>query len=216
VTAVEALELATGRTARFEGPVCRFAYRDSRFKGADRGRFVITRVHYRLKPGAAPSIRYPELAQGLEGTREPSLADVRRAVLALRRRKSMVLDEDDPCSRSVGSFFLNPVVAPREADDAEQELRRRGHLDPAATLPRYPAGDRVKLSAAWLIERCGLPRGLRRGPVGLSSRHALAIVNYGGATAREVVEFAREIRDRVQERSGVALRPEPVLVGVDF
>ena len=218
ITAVDAVELKTGRTATFEAAACRFGYRDSRFKGADRGRFAIVSVRYRLRLEQPPAVRYPELQRELDaaGAREPTLADVRAAVLAVRRRKSMVVDPGDPYSRSVGSFFVNPVVPAAEADAAEESLQRRGHLGPSERMPRYAAGGQVKVPAAWLIERSGLARGLRRGPVGLSPHHALAIVNHGGATAREIASFAREVRDRVRDRTGLMLTPEPVFVGVTF
>jgi UDP-N-acetylmuramate dehydrogenase len=213
---VEAVELATGRPITFAASECRFRYRESRFKNEDRGRYAIVRVSYRLASNVAPAVRYPDLAKALPADRTPTLAEVRDAVLRVRRAKSMVLDDADPCARSVGSFFLNPVLPPAAADAAEEELERRGHLDADEAMPRFPAGDLVKLSAAWLIERCGLPRGTRRGAVGLSQNHALAVVNYGGASAADVVSFAREVRDRVRERSGVKLFPEPVLVGVSL
>jgi UDP-N-acetylmuramate dehydrogenase len=218
IMGVDVLELATGRAATFEAGACRFGYRDSRFKHADRNRFAILRVHYRLGPGEGPQVRYPELAAALEarGAGQPTLADVRAVVLALRRRKSMVVDPDDAFSRSVGSFFVNPVLSGAQADAAESELRARGHLAPESHLPRYPGAAGVKVPAAWLIEHSGLRRGVRRGAVGLSPNHALAIVNHGGATARDVVELAREVRDRVRDRTGVVLVPEPVFVGLVF
>ena len=219
ILAVDAVDLESGEPLTFEARDCAFGYRASRFKSRDQGRYAITKVRYRLRPNAAPAVRYPELKRALEegGVSEPSLDHVRRTVIAVRRRKSMVIDADDPFSRSVGSFFMNPVVASTVADAAEAELRRRGHLGADEGMPRYPAGrDSVKIPAAWLIEHSGLTRGLRRGAVGLSPHHALAIVNYGGASAAEVVAFAREIRDRVRDRSGLTLVPEPVFVGLAF
>jgi UDP-N-acetylmuramate dehydrogenase len=151
------------------------------------------------------------------GLPHPTLADVRRAVVDVRRRKSMVVDPEDPYSRSVGSFFTNPIVPIAKADRVEGDLRARGHLGPQERLPRYPSGaDHVKVPAAWLIEHSGLAPGVRRGPVGLSPRHALAIVNHGGASAADVVSFAREVRDRVRDRCGILLVPEPVFVGVSL
>jgi UDP-N-acetylmuramate dehydrogenase len=219
IIAVDAVDRASGRPATFSGSECGFAYRSSRFKGKDLGRYIVVRVRFRLRPRGPSTARYPDLARELtaRGADEPTLADVRAAVLAVRRRKSMVVDPADPYSRSVGSFFMNPMVPATKADRAEQELRTRGHLTGDERLPRYPAeGDLVKVPAAWLIEHSGLPRGLRRGAVGLSPHHALAIVNYGGATAAEVVSFAREVRDRVRDRCGIVLQPEPVFVGVSF
>jgi UDP-N-acetylmuramate dehydrogenase len=215
VSMVEALDLASGRVERMANAECAFAYRDSRFKGVDKGRFIVLRVTYALRPGGPPTVRYTELARRLEeqGLARPSLGDVRATVVALRRRKSMVLDPDDPNARSVGSFFMNPIVPAAVADDLEAALRGEGALGEDERPPRFPAGDgRVKLSAAWLIERSGLTKGYQRGNVGLSSRHTLAIVNRGGAAASEVVALAREVRDRVRQRFGVTLVPEPVFV----
>ncbi len=219
VSAVEALDLQTGRVCRLTNAQCGFAYRDSRFKSADRGRFIVLRVTYALRPGGTPAVRYAELARNLEerGLGVPSLAEVREAVIGLRRRKSMVLDPEDPNARSVGSFFTNPIVPAAVADELETVLRRDGILREGEHPPRFPAGDgRVKLSAAWLIERAGLARGYQRGNVGLSSRHTLAIVNRGGAAASEVVALAREVRERVHDRFGVTLVPEPVFVNVSL
>jgi len=219
VSSVEALDLQTGRVERLTSAQCGFAYRDSRFKSADKGRFIVLRVTYALRPGGPPAVRYAELARSLEerALGAPSLAQVRETVIGLRRRKSMVLDPDDPNARSVGSFFTNPIVPAAVADDLEAALRRDGVLGEGERPPRFPAGDgRVKLSAAWLIERSGLAKGYQRGKVGLSSRHTLAIVNRGGAAASDVVALAREVRARVQDRFGVTLVPEPVFVGVSM
>jgi UDP-N-acetylmuramate dehydrogenase len=216
---VEALDLATGRVERFSREQCGFAYRDSRFKSKDKGRFLVQRVAYALRPGGAPAVRYAELARSLEeqGLSSPSLAQVRETVIALRRRKSMVLDPQDPNARSVGSFFTNPIVTAEKADDLEAAMQRDGALKEGEHPPRFPAADgHVKLSAAWLIERSGLHKGYERGKAGLSSRHTLAIVNRGGAAAADVVGLAREVRDRVRDRFGVTLVPEPVFVNLSF
>jgi UDP-N-acetylmuramate dehydrogenase len=219
VTWVEGLDLTTGRIERIAREACAFAYRDSRFKSADKGRFIVLRVAYGLRAGGPPAVRYAELARNLQeqGLDAPSLAQVRETVIALRRRKSMVLDPQDPNARSVGSFFTNPIVATDVADALEVALRRDGVIKEDEHPPRFPAGDgHVKLSAAWLIERSGLAKGYQRGNVGLSSRHTLAIVNRGGAAASEVVGLAREVRDRVRARFGVSLVPEPVFVNLSF
>lgn len=219
LVSVDAVDLSSGRSITLDNAACRFRYRDSRFKNEEVGRYAIVRVRYRLKRDGPPVVRYPEIARALEasGRGMPTLADVRDVVLATRRKKSMVVDAADPCSRSVGSFFVNPIVAPAEARQAEDRLRRSGRLAPAERAPIYPAGEgQVKIPAAWLIERAGLERGMRVGAVGLSRNHALAIVNYGGATADEIVAFARTIRDRVREAAGVTLKPEPVFVGVSL
>jgi UDP-N-acetylmuramate dehydrogenase len=188
---------------------CEFAYRTSRFKGEDAGRFLVCYVTFRLGQ-VPPTVVYPDVIAELDraGLRQPDLAAVRRAVLAIRRRKGMVLDSDDADTRSVGSFFVNPVV-----DTADHE---RISTVMGARAPGFPAGmDRVRIPAAWLIERCGFPRGTTHGPVGLSRKHGLAIVNRGGATARDVVRFASAVKRGVADRCGVDLRPEPVFVGLD-
>ena len=210
LASVEALDLRTLDLVAFTAEECRFGYRMSRFKSEDRGRYIITRVVYRLKPGGAPAIRYADLERYFSDRRiaSPSLADVRAAVIEIRRRKAMVIDAADIDSRSVGSFFVNPIVTPEEFEEIQKRESDR--------VPSFPtAAGQVKLSAAWLIERAGVTRGYVRGGVGTSSKHALAIINRGGGTAREVVELASEIKSRVLDRFGVYLAPEPVFVGLD-
>jgi UDP-N-acetylmuramate dehydrogenase len=207
VVSVRALDTRDGEVRDLSAAECRFAYRDSVFKSGEPGRWVILAVRYRLHPGGAPTIRYPEVEQHLaaRGITRASLADARASVLAIRRAKSMVLDPDDPNRRSCGSFFVNPIVSVEHADRLTA-LR----LEPL--MPRWPQPDgRVKLSAAWLIERAGFPRGYRRGSAGLSTRHALAIVAHDSARARDILAFARRLQEGVRTRFGVTLVPEPVL-----
>jgi UDP-N-acetylmuramate dehydrogenase len=209
VIAVRAVERRTGRVVTLAPEECGFAYRDSVFKRSP-DRFIVLEVRYRLVPGGPPALGHAELARYLEarGAATPALGDVRSAVLAIRRSKSMVLDPDDPNRRSCGSFFLNPVLVPEEV----ARLEARAGRDPS--MPRWPTPDgRVKLSAAWLIERAGFARGLRAGAVGLSSRHTLAIVCHDGASARDVVALARRLRAGVEARFGIRLVPEPVFWG---
>ncbi len=211
---VEALDLRTLELMEISASECRFGYRMSRFKSDDRDRFVITRVTYRLRASGEPLIRYAELERYLaeQGATNASLSDVRRAVLAIRGRKAMVIDARDPDSRSVGSFFVNPVVTRDEFEDVKK--RASLYTEAGEQVPSFAARDgHVKLSAAWLIERAGITRGYVRGNVGTSTKHALAIINRGGGTAREVVELAEEIKSRVVDRFGVALAPEPIFVG---
>lgn len=188
---------------------CGFAYRMSRFKREDARRFVVCAVTFRLvfRP---PQATYPDLVRQLErdGVRTPTLADVRRAVLEVRRSKGMVVDAADPDSRSVGSFFMNPVV--------DAGVRDRVSAIAGVAAPGFQvAEDRVKIPAAWLIERAGYRRGHVDGAVGLSGKHTLAIVNRGGATARDVLRLATRIKRAVLERFDLALRPEPVFVGFE-
>jgi UDP-N-acetylmuramate dehydrogenase len=219
ITRVRVLDLRSGEVDDLDREECRFGYRDSRFKREDRGRYVVLGVTYRLRPGGPPSIRYADLERHLaaQGIGAPTLADTRRAVLDVRRRKSMVIDPGDPNRRSVGSFFMNPVVPTAEAERIEAALRADGTLATSEKMPAFPAADgRTKLSAAWLIERSGLRRGHRRGNAAISTHHTLAIVNCGSATAQEVVALAREIRERVRGRFGITLTPEPVFVGLEL
>lgn len=212
IVAVEVLDRETGRCEVLPASSCGFGYRTSDFKRAWRHRFVVLAVHFGLRKGGTPSVRYRELGRYLEaaGCTDPSLREVREAVLALRRAKSMVLDVGDPNCLSAGSFFVNPVV-----DSGLADLIEAGVLMEGDTMPRYPVNGeaRVKLSAAWLIERAGFPRGSFDGNAGLSTRHALALVNRGGATASELVAFAARIRATVREKFGVTFAVEPELLG---
>jgi UDP-N-acetylmuramate dehydrogenase len=200
---VRVYDRAADAVRTMDAAECGFDYRRSVFKHRDR--WVVLAVAYRLRAsGESGPLRYAELARALGvpvGGRAP-LADVREAVLALRRRKGMVIDPADPDSVSAGSFFTNPILAP----DAFAAL--------PADAPAYPEPDgRIKTSAAWLIEHAGFGRGHGAGNVGISSKHTLALVNRGGATTAELLALARRIAAGVAERFGVALQPEPVLVG---
>jgi UDP-N-acetylmuramate dehydrogenase len=209
ITGVRALDTITGEIVTLAHRECAFRYRDSRFKSDEPGRHVVLAVTYRLRPGGAPTVRYAEVARFLDGrgVTQPSLADVRDAVLTIRRSKSMVIEAGDPNRRSCGSFFVNPIVS---ATDAARVASSAG--DP--TMPRWPEPDgRVKLSAAWLIEHAGLRRGHTEGPVGLSTRHALAIVAHDGASATDVASFARRVQQTVEAAFGIRLTPEPVFWG---
>jgi UDP-N-acetylmuramate dehydrogenase len=209
LTAVRVLDTTTGRLELLAARECGFTYRDSRFKSREPDRYVVLAVSYRLRPGGPPTVRYAEIERDLETRRidAPSLADVRTSVLAVRRSKSMVIDPGDPNRRSCGSFFMNPIVS-------EAETARVAAAAADDAMPRWPQPDgRVKLAAAWLIEHAGFRRGHREGPVGLSTRHALAIVAHDGARAGDVVAFARRVRSAVRDRFGIVLTPEPIFWG---
>jgi UDP-N-acetylmuramate dehydrogenase len=207
IDAVTAFDTIAGATTRLAASECGFAYRTSRFKARDAGRFVVCEVSFRLRKGP-PTTAYAEVAASLarHGVSQPSVADVRGTVIDIRRRKAMVVDDTDPDTRSVGSFFTNPIVA---AADAERVAASAGAPTPAFAQP----DGRVKIPAAWLIERAGFAKGTREGAVGLSSRHTLAIVTREGATAADVVRFAGRVARRVEDVFGVRLRPEPVFLG---
>jgi UDP-N-acetylmuramate dehydrogenase len=209
ITAVRVLDLRAREVTAVPAAACGFGYRDSRFKSREPGRHVVLAITYRLRPGGAPAVRYAELEKHLaaRGVSAPTLADVRASVVAVRRAKSMVLEAGDENRRSCGSFFLNPVV---DADVAARVEARAG----AGPMPRWPQPDgRVKLSAAWLIERAGFRRGFRQGGAGISTRHSLAIVAHAGARAGDVTALARHLREAVEDQFGVRLCPEPVFWG---
>lgn len=203
---VRAFDRASNRFVTLQPDECGFAYRDSRFKSQHKDRFVITQVTFRLEHATPRKPWYPELGRALGSLgREPTLEEVREAVLKLRRLKSMVLDVLDENRRSCGSFFINPVVS---EEHAEQVARRFSPLE----MPRHPQPQGgTKLSAAWLIERSGLAKGTRVGNVGISSRHALALVCHANASSKELLAFASLVRDRVRDQTGVLLTPEPAI-----
>ena len=190
IVSVEVLERASGRVSSLTNAECECGYRTSRFKKDSK--YIVLSVAFKLRPGGEPALRYPELQQ-FAGR---DLAGIREAVIAVRRKKGMVLDPNDRDTRSDGSFFMNPIVSQVPGD-----------------MPHFPAGDKFKLSAAWLIEHAGFQKGFVHGNVGLSSKHTLAIINRGGGTAREVLDLVRMIQDAVREKFGVTLHPEPNFVG---
>jgi len=211
IDSVDAIALSTGERRVFSKRECEFGYRDSIFKRAERGRWVVTAVTFALVRHGSPSIRYPELARALEGNVSPTLLDVREAVIKLRTSKGMVIDANDPDTRSVGSFFMNPVVDD-ESFDAFLRRAKASGID-LESIPRFPAAGETKLSAAWLIEHAGFRKGMRFGRAGLSSKHALAVVNAGDAEAEEIRALAERIQSGVEESFGIRLEPEPTFVG---
>jgi UDP-N-acetylmuramate dehydrogenase len=214
--AVELLDRESLGTRVLPATDCGFGYRTSRFKTGWAGRFVVTRLHFRLPRQEEAPARYAELRRhlGLAEEERAPLRTLRQAVLELRRGKSMLFDPNDPDGRSAGSFFLNPVVSAAAAEEVARRYRERGGK---REMPRWPgaapAKSAVKLSAAWLIEEAGFPRGYGEGKAGLSSRHTLAIVNRGGAFAADILAIACKIREGVGEAFGVKLEPEPIQVG---
>ena len=208
IRSVRCFDRTSGKFIELSNEECGFAYRTSIFNTTDRERYVVTSVSYDLKRGRIPRISYKDLKEHFAG-RAPTLAETREAVLEIRRRKSMVIDPADPNSRSAGSFFKNPII---NADGAG-ELAKLAGVD---AVPTFPAGDgRVKVPAAWLIERSGFQKGYRLGHAGISANHSLAIVNLGGATAMEIILLKDEIQSSVEARFGISLQPEPIFVGFD-
>jgi UDP-N-acetylmuramate dehydrogenase len=213
IVSVRVCERATGAVASVPASECAFGYRTSRFRGSDT--HAVLAVTFALTEEAESLVPdYAELrgALGVGASARVPLETLRDTILRLRRAKGMVLDPNDPDSVSAGSFFTNPLLT----DDDVVHLRARvraivGDVEP----PLFPdrASGLTKSSAAWLIERAGFRRGYGEGRVGLSTKHTLALVNRGGASAEELVAFARHVRDGVAERFGVVLEPEPIFVG---
>jgi UDP-N-acetylmuramate dehydrogenase len=210
IDSLVAIDVATGEEVEFEKDDCGFGYRTSVFNTSARGKYVILRVTYALRHDGPPSLAYADLKKYFANrSQPPTLAEVREAVRQIRAGKSMLLTPGDEDCRSAGSFFKNPVLSGAQFDDLRRRAAERG-----LEVPSYPALEtQKKVSAAWLVEHSGFSKGYQRGRVGLSRKHALAIVNRGGATAAEVVALKDEIQGRVREVWGIVLEPEPVLVG---
>jgi UDP-N-acetylmuramate dehydrogenase len=218
ITAVRVYDRVTGDVHQIPNERCGFGYRTSRFRGA--GRFVVLSVTFRLAVQvlSAP-VRYAELAAtlGVPVGGQVESAEARAAVIELRQRKGMVIDPADPDTRSVGSFFVNPVLdAPALA---AVEAAARARSGPQIRVPHFEvtgSGDGLaKVPAAWLIEQAGFGKGYNPGDgARISAKHTLALVNAGTASTAALLALAREIRDGVRDAFGVSLTPEPVLVGV--
>jgi UDP-N-acetylmuramate dehydrogenase len=186
---------------------CAFGYRASLFNTTAKDRYIVLQVTYALRNHGAPSVRYADVQREFEDANSPvTLQAARSAVLRIRARKAMLLVEGDPDCRSAGSFFKNPIVSENKFAELQRSLDQ--------PIPHYPAASgHVKMAAAWLIERSGFSKGYSLGPVGLSTKHTLALVNRGDARAEDIVKLAREIRARVYDRFGIELSPEPVFLG---
>jgi len=211
ISGVRVFDLGEGAIAELPTSACGFAYRTSLFNTTARGRYVVLAVDYFLETTGQPGTSYPDLRRFFEGrSAPPGLTEVREAVRAIRRQKAMLLVDGDPDRRSAGSFFRNPVVSASDFGRMEEQAQRFGASTP---VPRYTVDAGVKVPAAWLIEQSGFPRGTTEGAVGLSSKHALALVNRGGATAEDVLRFAARIQQAVEDAFGVRLRTEPAFVG---
>ena len=215
ILSVRVLDRETLTVHELSNAECGFSYRSSIFNSSQRGAYIVLRVTYALHPRGRPRLLYPDLQQFFAGRKEPpSLSEVRDAVLRIRTGKAMVITPGDPDCRSAGSFFKNPIVTEDAAFRVEEAAHRLERMAVSETLPRYKAPEeKVKLPAAWLIERAGFHKGYTRGPVGLSNKHTLALVNRGGATACDVLALMHEIQAGVHDCFGIDLVPEPEFVG---
>jgi UDP-N-acetylmuramate dehydrogenase len=209
IVAVRAIDLRSRKFVEMSGDECGFAYRKSMFNSSAKGQFIVTRVDYSLMAGGPPTLAYADLQRHFQDAgRVPSVSEVAEAVRAIRRAKGMFLVEGDPDCASAGSFFKNPIV------DVAALARIEAGVSKGTKIPQYPAEDgKVKLAAAWLVEQAGFSKAYGDGRAGISSRHTLALVNRGGATAADVLELSEQIVTRVEEKFGVRLEREPVLVG---
>jgi UDP-N-acetylmuramate dehydrogenase len=208
VTIVYALELKTGLVRELTPAQCGFAYRTSVFNSTEKGHFIILGVRFALVPNGEPKVAYRDLQQHF-GDRKPSLKEVREAVRDIRHRKGMLIVEGDEDCRSAGSFFQNPIVTSAKLAEVHQIAEGRG----IANVPNFPVENgKVKISAAWLVEKSGFPKGFVKGAAGISRRHSLAIINRGGATASDILSLKDDIQRAVSEQFGIDLKPEPVFL----
>ena len=207
---VKALDLQSLEVRNLSNAECGFTYRSSIFNTTQRHRYIILQVSFALRQGAKPSLRYADLQKFfVQSVADPTLADVRAAVREIRHRKAMLIVPGDEDARSAGSFFKNPIVPQSFFEQLSARLKSRG-----LQLPSYPAADGFrKLPAAWLVEHAGFAKGYSKGAAGISRRHALAIINRGGATAVDIIALKDEIQARVLNEFGIELQPEPVFVG---
>jgi UDP-N-acetylmuramate dehydrogenase len=218
IVSVKVIDRSSLKIVEFTPDACGFGYRSSIFKSKEKDRFVIVGVRHRLERHGRPSLKYAELKNYVESGKketgsgrqeevESRLSTIREAVLTLRRRKSMVVDEHDPNSRSVGSFFVNPVLSAAEYDSLLGKLRE----NKIGEAPSFKTAEGMKIPAAWLVENSGFHKGYRMGGVGISSNHALALINQSGTT-KELLSLAASIEEAVFKNFGIALEREAVVV----
>ena len=210
IRSVQVFDVAENRIRDLAAADCGFRYRTSIFNSTARGRYIIARVRYGLTPGKGPSLLYADLQKHFAGrTLPPTLAETREAVRSIRASKGMLIQPGDPDSQSAGSFFKNPVLSVAQYAELTRRAGERG-----LSVPSYPAlAQHHKVSAAWLVEHSGFTKGYVKGNAAISSKHALALINRGGATAAEIVALKDEIQAAVVRAWGIELEPEPVFVG---
>jgi UDP-N-acetylmuramate dehydrogenase len=208
IVTVRAFDRKTAQFVDLPAAACGFSYRRSIFNSTHRERYVVSRVDYALNQNGPANFVYADLARYFtaHNVASPTLTEVRDAVRTIRQQKGMLIVPGDADCRSAGSFFKNPVVPVTVLDSLAQELGVE-----KKSIPAYPAQDgEVKLSAAWLIERAGYQKGYALGNAGISSRHTLALINRGGATAADVIALRDKVTDTIASRFAIRLEPEPV------
>jgi UDP-N-acetylmuramate dehydrogenase len=211
ITSVRTLSRKSLEIVDLKNGLCEFGYRSSRFKFRDKDKYIILEVCYRLQNNGKPSLKYVELLDYVNSKKKETgmttLPAVRDAVLELRKKKSMLVDPSDPNSKSVGSFFVNPVLSEVEYSIFKERLNSIG----IGRAPSYKDPHGVKIPAAWLVENAGFCRGYKKNGVGISANHSLALVNFSG-TAKEILSLASDIENAVLEKFGIALQKEAVVV----
>jgi UDP-N-acetylmuramate dehydrogenase len=211
IESVLALDTKDGQLRELCNEACGFSYRTSIFNTSERGRYIVLRVTYALAPGGRAHVEYADLKRYFAGRSAPTLAETRDAVRKIRAGKGMLITPGDDDCRSAGSFFKNPVLSTAQFADLSARAAAKN-----LQIPSYPALDaQKKISAAWLVEHSGFSRGHGDGAVGISRKHALAIVNRGAASAADIVAFKEEIQQRVEDLWAIRLEPEPVFVGFE-
>jgi UDP-N-acetylmuramate dehydrogenase len=206
IVSVRCFDRKAGKIVDLAKSECGFGYRTSIFNTSMRDRYIVLSVTYSLIKGGPPKIAYNDLKDFFSG-REPTLGETREAVLRIRAAKSMVIDANDPNSKSAGSFFKNPVV---DREILTTIIENSGTED----VPYFEVDEkRVKIPAAWLIENAGFHKGFVMGNAGISTRHSLAVVNRGNATAKEILQLKNAIVSGVNAKFGIELNPEPIFIG---
>lgn len=213
IQTVRAFDTRTKKWLEFDSGQCEFGYRKSVFNDSQRGRYIITRVTLRLEVNGSPTLIYPDIKDRFPDPKKARLFDIRSFVIETRAKKGMVILPGYERYQSAGSFFKHPVVSREDFKYVLEKMRQKG----AGESHRHwywplPSGE-IKLVAAHLIEHAGFERGHRKGNVGISPKHALALVHHGGGTSRELIDLAKEVQENVKDAFGVTLHPEPEFVG---
>lgn len=205
ILSVRALDLTSMHFVSLPAAECCFAYRRSIFNSTEQGRYIVTQVSFRFDPARPVQLTYADLKSHFAG-KSPTPLEVYDAVREIRHAKGMLLVEGEPDCRSAGSFFKNPVVSESQFLALAQSLQK-----PPDLIPHWPAGDgKVKLAAAWLLDQAGFHKGFSLGQAGISSRHTLALINRGNATAADILALRDEIQHQVLRRFAISLEQEPV------